>query len=657
MPFYWRRRRRFWYPYRNFAKKRRYKRRRYNSRRKPRRNFRTTRFRRRRRRTRKVRRKRKAITIKQWQPDSIVNCHIKGLAALIVGAEGKQFYCYTNVADAWTPSKVPGGGGFAVQQYSLDFLYEQYIFRRNIWTKTNVLKDLCRYIRCRLTFFRHPSTDFVVVYERQPPFQINKWTYPNTHPVNLLLSKHKRAVLSKYTKPRGKLTVKMTIKPPKQMLTKWFFMEQFTHIPLFLIRAAACNFSYTRLGCCNENEIMTFYYLNTSFYQNGDWGSATTGEHYKPYTNAPTTYTASYLTGNDVKITDIQGVTYENGYFQSKLLRATKLRTEQSAQASTPINVARYNPNRDSGKKSAIWLMSIITKPYKKPTDQTLILEGLPLWMALYGFLQFVTTMKSDKNFLDSYILAIQSDGIEPWAQIGTLNWYIPIDKSYIEGKMPYNNPYVPLSAKSKWYPNIWVQLETLNNIVKCGPYIPKYSQTRESTWELHYKYDFFFKWGGPQLTDPTIANPADQGHYDVPDTVTQAIQVRNPAKQKAKALLHSWDWRRGFVTERALKRMSCNISTDTDCQPDAEEIPLKKRKKTTAALPNPQEDQEEIQSCLLSLCEESTFQETEDPQQLLQLINQQRQQQHELKYSILRLLADLKEKQRMLQLQTGILE
>ncbi len=129
-----------------------------------------------------------------------------------------------------------------------------------------------------LLFLVHPSTDFVVVYERQPPFQINKWTYPNTHPVNLLLSKHKRAVLSKYTKPRGKLTVKMTIKPPKQMLTKWFFMEQFTHVPLFLIRAAACNFSYTRLGCCNENEIMTFYYLNTTFYQNGDWGSVTTGQ-------------------------------------------------------------------------------------------------------------------------------------------------------------------------------------------------------------------------------------------------------------------------------------------------------------------------------------------------------------------------------------------
>nr|UHK07091.1 MAG: ORF1 [Torque teno midi virus] len=657
MPFWWRRRRRYWFPYRKNNYARRYRRKRTTRRRYKRRNFRFTRRRRRRRRRGKVRRKKQKITIQQWQPDSIVKCHIKGFDCLVLGAEGKQFFCYTNVKDSWTPPQVPGGGGFGVQQYSLDWLYSEYVFRRNIWTKSNILKDLCRYLRCRITLFRHPSTDFVVAYDRQPPFELDKFTYPGTHPLNLMLQKHKRFVLSKFSKPHGKLTVKLIIKPPKQMLTKWFFTENFSHYSLFLLKAAAINLSYSRLGCCNENQIMSFYYLNTTFYQNGDWG-ATHSDQWKPYNGAPTTFNLTFWDGKTGTANiEGNGLSYDKGYFQSSLLRAKKINTSTTATAATPINVARYNVNKDNGKGNAIWLMSILTKPYKKPTtDKDLIIEGLPLYMALYGFFQFVTAKKSTPNFLDSYICAIQSPAIEPASQIGTLNWYMPVDKSFIEGNMPYGTKFITQSLKNRWYPNVWTQLETLNTIVECGPFIPKYGQTRESTWELDYKYDFLFKWGGPQLTDPQVTDPADLPKYDVPDTFTKAIQIRNPAKQKAAALLHSWDWRRGFVKERALKRMSQNISTDTDCQPDAEEIPQKKKKITTAHLQCQDQEQEEIQSCLLSLYEEDTFQGPQTTEDLQQLINQHREQQHNLKYSILRLLSDLKDKQRMLQLQTGLL-
>lgn len=470
-----------------------------------------------------------------------------------------------------------------------------------------------------------------------------------------MLQKHKRFVLSKFSKPHGRLTVKLIIKPPKQMLTKWFFTENFSHYSLFLLKASAINLSYARLGCCNENEIMSFYYLNTLFFQDGSWGQSHT-THWKPYANAPTSFTVNYWDGKTGTVTiGNNTVGYSEGYFQSALLRAKSIGNPTTA--ATPINVARYNVNKDTGKKNAIWLMSILTKPYKQPTsDKDLIIEGLPLYMALYGFLQFVTSKKSDPNFLDSYICAIQSPAIEPAAQIGTLNWYMPIDQSFINGNMPYDTKWVTTHARNNWYPNVWTQLKTLNTIVECGPFIPKYSQTRESTWELDYRYDFLFKWGGPQLTDPQVTDPADQPKYDVPDTFTKTIQIRNPAKQKAAALLHSWDWRRGFVKERALKRMSQNISTDTDCQPDAEEIPQKKKKITTAHLQCQDQEQEEIQSCLLSLYEEDTFQDPQTTEDLQQLINQHREQQHQLKYSILRLLSDLKDKQRMLQLQTGLL-
>nr|UHK07120.1 MAG: ORF1 [Torque teno midi virus] len=664
MPFWWSRRRRFWYGNNYYKRRKRYSRKPRKRWPRRRRRYRPARRRRRRRRRVKVRRKKQTINIKQWQPDSIRKCHIKGFDVLLLGAEGKQFVCYTNVFDSWTPPKVPGGGGFSVQQYSLGWLYEQYKFRRNIWTSSNILKDLCRYIRCKITLYRHTYTDFIVSYDRQLPFDLNKFTYPDTHPANLLLHKHKKIIPSKLTKPHGRQKIKIIIKPPKQMITKWFFTSQFSSAPLFLLRAAAANFNYSRISPTATNTLIEFFYLNVQFYQNPQWGVAYpqgTQQIYKPYSSAPDHFWVKYIDGKEqkVQLSTTHGVAYKDGYFCSSLLRAVKVKAEQTTptwNAATPINVARYNPNRDTGKNNSVYLMSILASTYRKPTDEVLFIDGLPLWMALYGFLQYVDTMKKGKGFLDSYILVVQSPAIEPASQIGAQSWYMIIDKEFIEGKGPYGS-YTTESTRSKWYPNVWSQQKTINTFVETGPFIPKYSEERQSSWELHYNYDFFFKWGGPEITDPAVANPATQQKYDVPDTIQSAVQIRDPAKQKASSILHCWDVRRGLITQAALKRMSGNIETDTTFQSDSEKIPAKKRKITGPALQNPQEDQEEIQSCLQCLFEEDTFQETKDPSQLYQLIQQQQQQQQQLKYNILRLIADLKDKQKMLQLQTGLME
>nr|UHK07101.1 MAG: ORF1 [Torque teno midi virus] len=660
MPFWWRRRRRYWLPRRQYNRKRTYyrtRRRRYRKKyRRP-----TRRRRRRRRRRQKVRRKKPTITLKQWQPDSIVKCHIKGIGVLVLGAEGKQFFCYTNVHDSWTPPKVPGGGGFGVQQFSLGYLYQEYQFRRNIWTKSNILKDLCRYLLVKFTFYRHPETDFLLSYERQLPFTINQFTYPSCHPVNMLLAKHKKLIPSKKTKPLGKNTVKILIKPPKQMLNKWFFSSEFSKTPLCLLRATSCNMNYTRFAPTATNTLMELYYLNTAFYVKNGWGANSETSPYKPYEKAKSEYYVQYInktTREKVNVDQTHPLSWEKGYFQSKLLRAVKVfETMTSPQtATTPINVTRYNPNKDTGKGNSIYLISILVSTYTKPHDPVLKFSGLPVWMLLYGFLQYVTTMKKDKNYLDSYILAIECPAFEPAPQIGASYWCMPIDKDFIEGKGPYGT-YVSSSSKTAWYPNVWAQLKTLNTFVECGPYIPKYSEERNSNWELHYKYDFLFKWGGPEITDPAVADPTTQDKYDAPDTYSQTIQIRDPAKQKAASILHAWDYRRGIITERALKRMSEHIETDTTFQADSDTVPPKKKKITGPALQNPQESQEEIQSCLLSLFESDTSQETQETPNIQQLLHKQREYQQQLKYNILRLIQDLKEKQRVLQLHTGLLE
>lgn len=95
---------------------------------------------------------------------------------------------------------------------------------------------------------------------------------------------------------------------------------------------------------------------------------------------------------------------------------------------------------------------------------------------------------------------------------------------------------------------------------------------------------------------------------------------------------------------------MSKHLQTDESIQSDNSE-PAKKKKKTTGEIPYYKEETQEIQSCLLSLCEEDTFQETED---LRQLIHQQQQQQLKLKQNLIKLMIDIKQQQRALQLQTG---
>nr|UHM26095.1 MAG: ORF1 [Torque teno midi virus] len=671
MPFYWRRRRRWWWGKRwnRYKRKPRYKRRKRFYRRR-----RTNRAPRRRRRKRKykVRRKKKLITLKQWQPDSVRKCKIKGYGTLVLGAQGRQILCYTNMIKYnWIP-KAPGGGGFGCQLFSLGTLYTDWVFKKNIWTHTNIYYDLVRYLGVRFTFYRHPETDFIIAYDNQPPFDIQKLTYMHCHPANLLLARHKKILLSAATNPRGRLKLKIRIRPPKQMITKWFFSKHFASAGLCLLKAAAMQTRYANLGCCNTNQLVTVYYLDPMFYVNGNWAhkiSDTTP--YKPYDAVPTLYCWPPNSNiNDtcpdqeknkwtVPTTYDTSVSWDKGCFCKKLMTAIQVSsTPQPSHkaAALPVNVARYNPNYDSGELSEIWMCSAFSKGHEKPiTDHDLYMSGYPIWMMLWGFLNYVQMKKQDKTFFDTYYIVIKSPAFFPKPQIGAGQYYIPIDWEFVTGTLPYEE-YVTMAMKAAWYPKLKNQMKILNILATTGPFVPKYDETKNSTWELDYYYNFFFKFGGPELTDPKVVDPQYQSTYDVPDTITGRLQITDPAKNKASKLFHSWDWRRGLLTKRAFETMQQNLSTDTDISTDSAS-PQKKKKRTGPLLNNPEEETKKIKSCLLSLCEENTYQDPETEEDIKQLLKLQQQQQLELKRNILTLLMELKEKQRMLQLQTGVLE
>ncbi len=225
------------------------------------------------------------------------------------------------------------------------------------------------------------------------------------------------------------------------------------------------------------------------------------------------------------------------------------------------------------------------------------------------------------------------------------------IDRSFMEGKMPYDE-LLTLQQRTQWYPTAHKQVQSINAIVESGPYIPKYMNLPSSTWQLPYKYCFYFKWGGQQITDHLIQDPKTQDTYPVPDKLFQTIQIADPLKQHHQNILKSWDFRRGMLTARALKRIQENLQLDDSEQSDSSETEKKKRKVTSEIKCQDQET-EEMQSCLLSLCEKDSFPEQED--NLKQLIFQQYQQQQKLKHNIFQFLMYLKRKQRHIQMQTGL--
>lgn len=672
MPFWWRRRKKWWWGRRRF--KRRY-RKPYRKRRRRfprRRNRRTTR--RRYKRKHKVRRKLKKITLKQWQPDSVKKCKIKGFSVLVLGANGRQSFCTTNQIDEYPIPKAPAGGGFGSETFSLQWLYREYLARNNIWTASNNFTDLVRYTGCEFTFYRHPYTDFIITYERHPPFKLDKYTYPEIQPQNLLLKKHKRILLSKASKPNGRTKIKIKIGPPKQMSTKWFFQKEFTEHSLLKISAAATSFQFPRFASNAQSNILTIYALNTDFWKQSSWAATKTTKPFKNYDTAPRTYHYRYYDNKNQpqtgKYNDPQDTTgkpdayytsinYNTGIFQTNFLRAFWISTspyspEIPSQADLPIIPLRYNPNIDHGFGNEIYLCSITGGTYDKqrltPEYQ---FNNVPLWMGFFGYWDFLLQFSHNKGLFLTHMFVVKSDALKPIRQPTAQKYYPLIDREFVFGKLPWDE-YLDENNKKLWYPTGEKQIQTINEIVKTGPYIPRYDNKMDSTWELPYKYKFFFKWGGPQVSDPHVEDPKTGHEYPVPDKLLQTVQISNPAKLHTSTVLHDWDYRRGIVTSAALKRMSENLITDTSFESDNSESP-KKKQKISKELPCSQKIQEEIKQSLLSLCEEPTCQET--PENLQQFIQQQQQQQQQLKRHLLLLLTHLKKSQRKMELQAGLLE
>nr|UGV38234.1 MAG: ORF1 [TTV-like mini virus] len=637
----WRQRRR--YPYR---------RRRYYRKWRPRQTIRRRRFRRR----QAVRKKRhyfrkkklKKLRLNQWQPERIRKCKIKGMFCLFQAGYGRFANNFEMYKDSIVPSHEPGGGGWSIFQLSLNNLYQEHTKLMNWWTKSNNDYNLCRYIQCKLKFYRTYDTDYVVQYQTQYPFEVGKFHYPSNHPQRLLMY-HKKIVVPSYqTQPHNKRKyIVKTIKPPKEFINKWYFQNTFCRFPLVMISTSACSLDNFFIGPRAESNNVSLLSINTNIFSHKNFrdiehhifGYIPNASYYMYGTRngnptiKPKRSELIYL-GNTTKYTEgtpIQaneefgGSTYPfskwgNPFFHRFIgkdqqlwisqKQPSEVLKKQSPTTDPQINDVtnftndilkhcRYNPFRDKGEGNiAKWLnVNLLENGWHTEAGPEFTIQGFPLWIMLWGWEDWTRKNKKLNNLDTEYILVVHSQYIEP-----TLPAYVFMNLSWAQGQGPYNQPAAEISTYNlfNWQPCWQYQKEAIDDLLMSGPGVCK----NNSQISAHMEYNFLFKWGGAPNYIEKVADPCSKTDYALPSKILQGYEIQNPQNDPTREV-YSWDFRRGLLTQTAAKRLKRDSDSDcsmfTDGEPDSTlGVPVQKETQTTQKKKTKKKTKETLQQQLL---------------------------------------------------------
>lgn len=613
-------------------------------------------------------RKLKSLKIRQWQPKIIKKCHIKGYKTLFQAGPDRDSNNYAQYQDTIVEEHLPGGGGWSLLLFSLDALWEEHEKDRNWWTVSNKGLPLVRYVGCTFKFFRDLDVDYAVSYELCYPMVDTPYKHANSSPFITLLAKRRFIVPSFRHKPRGKPYIKKKFHPPSQMKNKWYFQSDICKTGLLMLTTTAVDLNYFSCPPWAISNCITIKCLNPVIFKKkafrlqqtqgytpqpgfyyycfapGEHDMKVKNLHYlggigqrgigKRYADNPSTYTTKVTDWGNIftpEVLQLDIPVFKTTVQISQVFNTSNLDTTVQEHVNTtitggtitPVTVPfittlRYNPHRDTGQNNTIYITSIETEEngFKPPTDENLKIQGFPLWLGLWGWLDWQKKAHWVSHIDASYLCVIESKFTEP-----ELTHFVPIDQSFLDGNGPYNIPEKELSdyTLSTWYPKVANQLVTINSICHSGPGTQKYKNLKQI--QAHCFYNFTVKWGGCPAPSVDLTNPCSQPKYTVPDNLVQRLQNQDP-KTPPELELHDFDERRQQITTKCIKRIQAYTKTEQTLSPIAgtTDPPTKtKRQKIQEALQASPEKKEQ-----------ATLQ-----QQLLQ----QQQQQHLLRRAILKLM------------------
>lgn len=215
-------------------------------------------------RRRRRRFRRKKIKITQWNPAVTKKCTVTGYLPVIYCGTGDIGTTFQNFGSHMNEYKQynSAGGGFSTMLFTMQNLYEEYQKHRCKWSKSNQDLELVRYLGCELTFYRSPNTDFIVGYNRKPPFIDTQITGCALHPGMLIQERKKVIIPSFQTRPKGRIKRKIKVRPPTLFTDKWYFQRDLCKVPLVTVSASAASLRFPFGSPQTENYCIYFQVLD-----------------------------------------------------------------------------------------------------------------------------------------------------------------------------------------------------------------------------------------------------------------------------------------------------------------------------------------------------------------------------------------------------------
>lgn len=606
----------------------------------------------RRRRRRRYRRRRYWVrrkkllkfNIKQFQPYTIRKCRVKGLKCLFQGSADRLIYNYWQYPTSIVPERTPGGGGWGLLVFSLASLYEDYEKIQNYWTQSNAGLPLVKFLGAKLTFYQHATMDYVVEIDRCWPMVDTPLKHANCHPQRMLMGKKSLIIPSQETKKLRHGKRKIYVPPPAQITNQWYFQRDVCNTKLLMIAATACDLKNYYLGKNWESNNITLYSLNTFQFKNHNFQHPSETSGYKPKPNVylyslangstafPTTKEVLiYLGDSEEYKAGIAGKVGTPGIQRSDwgspfythymtgdipVYYSTKPPTDTEAfrtkdkirQNLTEIHgplytECRYNPDRDTGKGNVIYFLNnysgVGDTAWDEPQDENSKITGLPLWVAIWGWSDWIKKLNLLPRLEDDQILCIKSPFISP-----PLPCYVFLDDSFIQGQSPYS---LPLSGKYAlhYYPQLNWQRQSEETLGECGPGVCRFDKSQAVQAKMGYQ--FLMKFGGCPSTLEKIYDPCSQPKWPTTSNISEGYEIQNPATDPS-TIFNTWDVRRDIITMPAIKRLKKHKETDenvsiiTGSKSSPSAVLLQTQQETDDSSSTEEEEEKTLQSKLLRL-------------------------------------------------------
>nr|UGV36661.1 MAG: ORF1 [TTV-like mini virus] len=531
----------------------------------------------------------------QWQPETINKCRIKGQKCLFQAGFHRLSHNFYEYFGSYVPTLQPGGGGWGLMVFSLDSLYEDFNLLQNYWTKSNAGLPLCTYQGCKLRFYQTEYTDYLIKIDRCWPMVDTPLTHANSHPQRMLLDKKTIKVPSLRTKRRKKPYKQIWVKPPQQMQNKWYFQQDLSNTKLLMVTATACDLINPYIAAKALSNNISLLMLNTNFFQNHNFQtpSATTG--YQPKNNifmyAATRQSSEnpqtrqeliYLgntkdnqpgkpmprnAGEQYKIED-----WGNPFWHSYLHEETYIFTSQhppttitDAQIQQKSGFQRmtepyfiettYNPDRDTGLANvAYFVPNSQGTNWEEPGDENRKISGLPLWIMMWGWTDWIKKLHQLPHLEENWILCIKSTFFAD-----KLPAYVMIDFTFKDGKGPYNTELSTFDS-FHFHPRLQFQQQSNDTLACCGPGVAR--PPSDNAVQAKMTYQFYFKWGGCPRQLEKVYDPSQQIKWATPNQRLQGLQIKDP-KTSPETYFYPWDTRYDYITKKGLERVKKYTETD----------------------------------------------------------------------------------------------